>query len=214
MYKICFYVVVLVREVNSGPLMQEEEAPPTAPLPSLLVAQVVKSKTLNRKVAGGQKHFLRCTSCGRSQRSASWSHCSAFFLPTSPTSFSFFLFLFFVIRSRPGGDGRSFLPVARRPRPAALRYVMLRYATLCYVSGTSKPADTVVMSLFSWQHHWASPPSVTGLQRWGGRGRLSRRKAEPLPPRYAPLDRPTAPAARCERPPRRHVPPGDAHVTD
>lgn len=32
--------------------------------------------------ASRQKHFLCCTSCGWSQRSTSWSHCSAFFLPS------------------------------------------------------------------------------------------------------------------------------------
>lgn len=94
-------------------------------------------KTRKRNQKGGressaskQKHFLCCTSCGWSQRSTSWSHCSAFFLPTSPTSFL-----------------ATFLP------SFLLGPVMTLFPPCCGVTGLQRlalaasPVDTVVMSL-------------------------------------------------------------------
>lgn len=129
--------------------------------------------------ASRQTHFLHCTSCGWSQRSASWSHCSAFFLPTSPDLLPNFLSSFLP------GPVMSHLPsLLRRHRPAA-------------PTVSSVPCGYCRDVTFSWQHHWASPPSpmgsVTGLQRWGvggvsHGGTVRRSTAEP--PRSAPLHAP------------------------
>lgn len=109
---LCF----LVREMNSWPLMlslwyagrRREEPPPSSLYGTLLCRrgkQKQKQKGGRESSASRQKHFLCCTSCGWSQRSASWSHCSTFFLPTSPI---YFLTSFFFR----AGDIRSFLIVA------------------------------------------------------------------------------------------------------
>lgn len=122
--------------------------------------------------ASRQKHFLRCTSCGWSQRSASWSHCSAFFLPTSPTSF-LTTFLPSFLPTRAGDDALSSLLRCHWPAAPTVSSVPRGYCR----DVTS-----------SWQHHWASPPSpmgsITGLQRWGvggvsHGGTVRRYKAEP-----------------------------------
>ncbi|CAJ1075568.1 hypothetical protein INR49_030515 [Xyrichtys novacula] len=69
---------------------EEGGAPPPLSMAHCSVAEVVYKKKKHEQNGGRessasrQTHFLRCTSCGWSQRSASWSHCSAFFLPTSP----------------------------------------------------------------------------------------------------------------------------------
>lgn len=148
---LCF----LVREMNSWPLMlilwyagrrREEPRPPllslwhTALSPRSCLEKNNKKttkKTRKRNQKGGressaskQKHFLCCTSCGWSQRSTSWSHCSAFFLPTSPTSFL-----------------ATFLP------SFLLGPVMTLFPPCCGVTGLQRlalaasPVDTVVMSL-------------------------------------------------------------------
>lgn len=112
--------------------------------------QKQKQKGGSESSASRQKHFLSCTSCGWSQRSASWSHCSTSFLPTSPIYFlTSFLF-------RAGDVAASSL--SRRRCPAAPT-----------VSSVPRGYCRDVTS--SWQHHWASPPSptgsITGLQPWG-----------------------------------------------
>lgn len=109
-------------------------APPPLSVAHCSVAEVVfeKKKVTKQNRKGGressasrQKHFLCCTSCGWSQRSTSWSHCSAFFLPTSPKLLPSFL----------------------------LGPVMTLFPPCCGVTGLQRlalaasPVDTVVMSL-------------------------------------------------------------------
>lgn len=177
---LCF----LVREMNSWPLMlilwyagrrREEPRPPSSLCGTLLCrrGRVWKKVTKqNRKggresSASRQKHFLCCTSCGWSQRSTSWSHCSAFFLPTSPKLLPSFL------PSRAGDDALSSLLRCHWPAAPSVSSVPRGYC--CDVTSSR-------------QHHWASPPSpmgsITGLQRWGvggvsHGGTVRRCKAEP-----------------------------------
>lgn len=179
---LCF----LVREMNSWPLMlilwyagrrREEPRPPSSLCGTLLCrrGRVWKKKKVtkqNRKggresSASRQKHFLCCTSCGWSQRSTSWSHCSAFFLPTSPKLLPSFL------PSRAGDDALSSLLRCHWPAAPSVSSVPRGYC--CDVTSSR-------------QHHWASPPSpmgsITGLQRWGvggvsHGGTVRRCKAEP-----------------------------------
>lgn len=151
---------------------EEGGAPPPPPLSvaHCSVAEVVfeKKKVTKQNRKGGressasrQKHFLCCTSCGWSQRSTSWSHCSAFFLPTSPKLLPSFL------PSRAGDDALSSLLRCHWPAAPSVSSVPRGYC--CDVTSSR-------------QHHWASPPSpmgsITGLQRWGVGG-VSRCKAEP-----------------------------------
>ncbi|KAG7238964.1 hypothetical protein INR49_030515 [Caranx melampygus] len=150
-----------------------------------------KQKGGRESSASRQKHFLHCTSCGWSQRSASWSHCSAFFLPTSPTTFPSF----------PPSFLPSFLPsffffFSRASDVAPSSLLRCHWPATPTVS--SVPCGYCRDVTSSWQHHWASPPSpmgssVTGLQRWGAGG-LSHggtvRRYTAEPPRSAPLHAP------------------------
>lgn len=161
---LCF----LVREMNSWPLMlilwsagRRREEPPSSLYGTLLcrrgrVHKKQKREGGGERSASRQKHFLRCTSCGWSQRSASWSHCSAFFLPTSPSLLPSVL--------------PSFLFRAGDVTPSSL----LRCHWPAAPTVSSVPRGYCRDVTFSWQHHWASPPSpmgsVTGLQRWGAGG--------------------------------------------
>lgn len=153
--------------MNSWPLMlilwyagrrREDPQPPLLSLWHTALSprsckQKHKQKGGRERSASRQKHFLRCTSCGWSQRSASWSHCSAFFLPTSPTSFL----------------KTSLLPFFRAGDVAPSSLLRCHWPAAPPVS--SVPRGYCRDVTFSWQHHWASPPSpmgsVTGLQRWG-----------------------------------------------
>lgn len=184
MYKSVF--MFLVREMNSWPLMlilwyagrRREEPPPSSLYGTLLCRRGEhKQRGGSESSASRQKHFLRCTSCGWSQRSASWSHCSTFFLPTSPIYFL-----------------TSFLPFrAGDVAPSSL----LRCHWPAAPTVSSVPCGYCRDVTSSWQHHWASPSSpmgsVTGLQRWGvggvSHGRAARR-FRAKPPRSAPLHAP------------------------
>lgn len=173
--------------MNSWPLMlslwyagrRREEPPPSSLYGTLLCRwgkQKHKQKGGRESSASRQKHFLRCTSCGWSQRSASWSHCSTFFLPTSPI---YFLTSFFF------GLVMSLLP------------------RCCGVTGRQRillaasPVDTVVMSLPSGSTighprppQWAASLvySVGELGGWATAGWWDGLKAKP--PQSAPLHAP------------------------
>lgn len=166
--------------MNSWPLMlilwyagRRREDPPLLSLwHTALSPRLCKQKQKGGREswASRQKHFLRCTSCGWSQRSASWSHCSAFFLPTS---LSYFL-TFWAGDVAPSSLLRCHWPAA--PTVSSVPRGYCRDVT------------------FFWQHHWASPPSpmgsVTGLQRWGVGGWATARRYKAEPPRSAPLHAP------------------------
>lgn len=162
---LCF----LVREMNSWPLMlilwyagrRREDHPPTptysrppsSPYGTPLCRrgkQKHKQKGGRESLASRQKHFPRCTSCG-------WSLKVSLLGLTAPPS------LF-----QPPSTLPSFLPLrAGDVTPSSL----LRCHWPAAPPVSSVPRGYCRDVTFSWQHHWASPPSpmgsATGLQLWG-----------------------------------------------
>lgn len=164
-------------DADSVVCMKEEGGPPLAPPPPrpLLYGTPLcrrdEQKREKKSPASRRTHFLRCTSCGRSQRGQPlWPRSSAplpSFRPSLLTSFS--------------------------------RLVMSLLPPCCGVTDrrrlllAASPVDTVVMSLSpgSTIGHPPPPPpvgGVTGLQRWGveGGGGEAVQSLPGLPPLHAP----------------------------
>lgn len=131
--------------------------PPSSLYGTLLCRRGRVNKNINRKVAGSARHpgrstFYAVLPAGVKGQPPGLTAPPSSFQPPQPPSLKLHSFLFF----RAGDVAPSSLLRCHWPAAPPVSSVPRGYCR-----------DVT----FSWQHHWASPPSpmgsVTGLQRWG-----------------------------------------------